>query len=69
MKASQAFEKIPGVTGLTAYGVTLHLNVTDEAAARKEIERIARAEGIRVVSIQSIPASLEDVFANLEAQA
>lgn len=66
MKASHFFSKIPGVTGLTAYGVTLHLNVADEASVQNAIARIAREQDIRVVSIKPIPASLEDVFATLE---
>lgn len=65
MKASLVFEKLPGVTRLTAYGTTLHLNVTDEAAIKPALEEIARTEEIELISIKPITPSLEDVFATL----
>lgn len=65
MKASALFQKIPGVTGITAYGTTLHVNVTDEQKLRPKLLETAQSAGIEVSSIQSIVASLEDVFAML----
>ncbi len=65
MKASQVFSRIPEVVGLTAYGTTLHLNVTDSRAAEQAVARAAQKENIHVTSIKSITASLEDVFASL----
>ena len=66
MKASRVFQNIPGVTGITAYGTTLHLNVTDVNSVKERILEIAKEEGIEIYSIRSIAASLEDVFAVLE---
>ena len=65
MKASALFHKIPGVTGITAYGTTLHVNVTDEKEVRHKLIEAAHDEGIEVSSIRAIVASLEDVFAIL----
>ena len=66
MKASRIFENIPGVTGITAYGTTLHLNVSDNETVKEKILSKAKEEGIQVDFIKSIAASLEDVFATLE---
>lgn len=63
LKASRAFHNMPGVTSLTAYGTTLHINVTDAPAVTERIRAIAKSENIEIVSIKEIPASLEDVFA------
>jgi len=65
MKASQAFQKLPGVTGLTAYGTSLHLNVDNDEAIRPLIAEAARNESISITSLKTVPASLEDVFATL----
>jgi ABC-2 type transport system ATP-binding protein len=63
LAGSRAFEKVPGVLKITAYGTTLHVNVEDEAAARPRLEAAARAAGVRLTSIRAIEPSLEDVFA------
>jgi len=68
MKASQAFGRIPGVIGLTAYGTTLHLNVTNPKTVETAIREAARAQSIAVTSVKPIDASLEDVFASLEKE-
>jgi len=65
MKGSSVFGKMDGVIGVTAYGTTLHLNVTDEAKVRGEIKAAAAKEGITVTEVRPIAASLEDVFAAL----
>ncbi len=65
MKGSSVFGKIPGITGVTAYGTTLHLNVADEGRALKAIHDAAAKEGVEIRSIKPIAASLEDVFAAL----
>ena len=65
MKASRIFSRLPGVSRITAYGTSLHLNAGDLEKVRGELTRAAREENIEVVSIHSIPASLEDVFAAL----
>ncbi|MCG3176697.1 MAG: Vitamin B12 import ATP-binding protein BtuD [Candidatus Omnitrophica bacterium] len=66
LKASAAFERMVGLTGLTAYGTTLHLNVQDEREARTRIAEIARSEGIELTGVRTIEPSLEDVFAVIE---
>ncbi len=67
MKASHLFENLPGVLGVTAYGTTLHLSVKDIKAVTLALENTAKKENITIHSIQPISASLEDVFATLEA--
>ncbi len=65
MKASHFFGQLPEVIGLTAYGTTLHLNVTNSLLAEQAVVNSAQKQGILVKSIKSINASLEDVFATL----
>lgn len=65
MKASQVFGALPGITGLTTYGTTLHLNVADAEVATRAIREVAIREGIQIVGIRPIEAALEDVFATL----
>lgn len=65
MKGSKIFASIPGVLRLTAYGTSVHLNVTDIEAVRKEVLRLAQAEKITISSIETIDPSLEDVFATI----
>ncbi len=65
MKASHFFGQLPEVIGLTAYGTTLHLNVTNALLAQESVAKSANKEGIAIKSIKPINASLEDVFATL----
>jgi ABC-2 type transport system ATP-binding protein len=65
MKASHVFASLEGVRGITAYGTTLNLNVTDQKKVEEEVRSVAVKEGIEIVSIRPIPASLEDVFSDL----
>ena len=65
MKGSRVFGAIPGVLRVTAYGTSVHLNVTDPDAVRKEVLRLAKTEGITVSSVEMIDPSLEDVFATI----
>lgn len=66
MKASLLFQKLPGVSGITAYGTALHLNTVNMEFVKREVERAAKENDIRIESMQPIAASLEDVFATLE---
>jgi ABC-2 type transport system ATP-binding protein len=68
MKAVIAFEHVPGVTGLTAYGTNLHVNVADPAAIEPTLREAARQAGVTIRSITPITASLEDVFAAIEEE-
>ncbi|MFO1464015.1 MAG: ABC transporter ATP-binding protein [bacterium] len=65
MKASRVFGALPGVTGLTTYGTTLHLNVADAEAAQRALREAAAREDIQIVQMRPIEAALEDVFATL----
>lgn len=65
MKASHLFATLPGVLGITAYGTTLHLNISDENDIQKKIKDISSKEDIQISSIKPIAPSLEDVFATL----
>ncbi len=65
MKGSSLYGKLPGVLGITAYGTTLHLNVSDEEKVKQEVTAASKAEGIELISMKRISASLEDVFASL----
>ncbi|MFO1518806.1 MAG: ABC transporter ATP-binding protein [bacterium] len=65
MKASRYFSALPGVTGITAYGTTLHLNFETEKDITPSLYRAAQEHGIHIQSIKPIAPSLEDVFATL----
>jgi len=68
MKASRIFLTLEGVRGVTAYGTTLNLNVTDEKAVEERVIAIAAKEGVTISSIKPIAASLEDVFSDLDSE-
>jgi ABC-type multidrug transport system ATPase subunit len=68
MKGSRVFRQLPGVVGVTAYGTTLHLNVSNEEDARRSLEVAAQKHGIHIQSIRPIAASLEDVFSTLSEE-
>jgi ABC-2 type transport system ATP-binding protein len=67
LKASRIFSDLPEVTGVTAYGTDLHVNVRDPEQASRALNKAAAENGIQIASLQPIEASLEDVFATLEA--
>lgn len=68
MKASRLFLKLEGVRGVTVYGTTLNLNVSDLKAVEARVRAAAGKEGIIITSIKPIPASLEDVFSDLDSK-
>lgn len=63
LKATRAFERVPGVGKITAYGTTVHVNVEDVEAVRPRLLEAARVNGVEILSLQPIPPSLEDLFA------
>jgi hypothetical protein len=65
MKASKIFRKIDGVSGVTAYGTSVHVIVTDIPIVKDRIKEAALREKINITSMEPILASLEDVFATL----
>ena len=60
--------EVPGVQNITAYGVTLHLQVSEPEKVKPAIYQAAQQNGITVTGIESIPASLEDVFASISGE-
>jgi len=68
MKASRLFLALEGVRGVTVYGTTLNLNVTDQKTVEERLTACAAKEGIRISSIKPIAASLEDVFSDLDTK-
>ena len=68
MKASRIFGVLEGVRGVTVYGTTLNLNVTDIKTLEARVRASAAKEGIEITAIRPIAASLEDVFSDLDAQ-
>ena len=65
MKATRVFRETPGVAGITAYGTTLHVNVTAPADIEARLRAVASREGIAITAIEPIAASLEDLFATI----
>jgi ABC-2 type transport system ATP-binding protein len=68
MKASRIFGVLEGVVGVTVYGTSLNLNVTNQQVVEERVRATAVKEGIQIISIKSIPASLEDVFSELDSK-
>jgi ABC-2 type transport system ATP-binding protein len=68
MKASRLFMTLEGVKGVTVYGTTLNLNVTDQKTVEQRVIDSARKEGVVIRSIRPSPASLEDVFSELDTK-
>jgi len=68
MKASRLFGALEGVRGVTVYGTTLNLNVSDQKTVEARVIAAAGREGVAITSIKPIAASLEDVFSDLDAE-
>lgn len=68
MKASRLFAALEGVSGVTVYGTTLNLKVTDQKTVEARVLAAAGKEGVEVTLIRSISASLEDVFSDLDSK-
>lgn len=67
MKASRLFLTLEGVRGVTVYGTTLNLNVDDQKIVKERVLAAANKEGVLISAITPIPASLEDVFSDLDS--
>ena len=52
---------------MTVYGTTLNLNVNDRQTVEARVVDSARREGVEIISIRPIGASLEDVFSDLDS--
>jgi ABC-2 type transport system ATP-binding protein len=55
-------EQQPWAMEASVFGISLHLSVSDEPLARREIPRLLKRQGMQVRSIDKITPSLEDVF-------
>ena len=55
-------EKQPWVLETSVFGVAVHVTVTDEPSARREIVRLLKDRNIEVEHVERITPSLEDVF-------
>jgi ABC-2 type transport system ATP-binding protein len=55
-------EQQPWVVETSIFGTSMHVSVSDETKARREIRRILNRRDIRVESVERITPSLEDVF-------
>jgi ABC-2 type transport system ATP-binding protein len=63
--AVETLQHAPGIIDAAVFGNALHLVVTNAAAAIPEVKRHLQANGIKVISIEPIRPSLEDVFVSL----
>ena len=64
-EAMTAIERLPEVKEVALYGNGLHAVATDEDAATKAIRAALAAGGFRVVRLERITPTLEDVFVSL----
>jgi ABC-2 type transport system ATP-binding protein len=55
-------EEQPWTVETSVFGTHMHVSVSDETKARREIRRILNRQDIRVDNIERITPSLEDVF-------
>ena len=62
IEALALLEQQPWAVETSVFGTYIHVSVSDEPVARKEIKRILKGEGIQVENMERITPSLEDVF-------
>lgn len=55
-------EQQPWAVETSVFGTQIHVSVSDEAVARREIRRVLKPKSIEVTNIARITPSLEDVF-------
>jgi ABC-2 type transport system ATP-binding protein len=56
------FEKQPWVVETSVFGIYVHVSVSDEKTARREIVKLLKERDIRLDHVERITPSLEDVF-------
>ena len=64
-EAMEEIEKLTGVQEASLFGKGLHVVVTDEALATQAIREFLRGTGCRLLRLERITPSLEDVFVSL----
>jgi ABC-2 type transport system ATP-binding protein len=62
IEALSLFEKQPWVVETSVFGIYVHVTVTEESIARREIVRLLKERDIRLDHVDRITPSLEDVF-------
>jgi ABC-2 type transport system ATP-binding protein len=62
IEALSLFEKQPWVVETSVFGIYVHVTVSEETIARREIARLLKGQGIRLDHVERITPSLEDVF-------
>jgi ABC-2 type transport system ATP-binding protein len=60
--ALSLLEKQRWALEISVFGIYLHVSVSDERLARREIPEVLRSQGIQLLHIDRITPSLEDVF-------
>jgi transketolase len=62
IEALSLFEKQPWVVETSVFGIHVHVTVSEESTARREIVRLLSERDIRLDHVERITPSLEDVF-------
>ena len=62
IEALAILEQQPWAVETSVFGVSIHVTVSNERVARREIPKVLSAKGLRVDSLDRITPSLEDVF-------
>jgi ABC-2 type transport system ATP-binding protein len=62
IEALSLLEKQPWVLETSVFGIYVHVTVTEERVARREITRLLKESDIQIDHIERITPSLEDVF-------
>ena len=68
VEAMESIENEPWAVETSVFGSSLHVNVSDEAAARERIRTLLSSRSVGIQSIERITPSLEDVFIYLLEQ-
>nr|MBP6671790.1 DUF4162 domain-containing protein [Bacteroidota bacterium] len=68
VQAMERIESQPWAVETSVFGSSLHVNVSDEAEARTQINALLSAQNSGPVTIERITPSLEDVFIYLLEQ-
>jgi ABC-2 type transport system ATP-binding protein len=62
IEALALLEQQPWAVETSVFGVAIHVSVSDERVARREIPKLLSARGLEMRSLDRITPSLEDVF-------
>ncbi|MCX6133805.1 MAG: ABC transporter ATP-binding protein [Ignavibacteriales bacterium] len=62
IEALALLEQQPWAVETSVFGTSMHVSVSDETLARREIKKVLKKQDIHVTHIERITPSLEDVF-------